>query len=83
MSRARSFPIARAWYALVPALAGFNLGVERGPLAIVAVFVPLAYLGRNTALYRRGALGFGSTAVATLAGLWLVERSLDLRLLYF
>ena len=38
--------------ALVLSLLGFNLGVEIGQLAIVALFLPVAYLMRNTALYR-------------------------------
>jgi hypothetical protein len=36
---------------LAPALAGFNLGVEAGQLAIVAVFLPLAFLVRSTNIY--------------------------------
>jgi hypothetical protein len=66
--------------ALVPALAGFNLGVEAGQLAIVGVFVPLAFAARETRFYRRGALGLGSAAVAAIALLWLAERSLNLSL---
>lgn len=67
--------------ALLPALAGFNLGVEAGQLVIVALFLPTAYLLRNTELYRRGALGLGSAAVTGIALVWFVERSLDLTLM--
>ncbi len=67
--------------ALALALVGFNLGVETGQLAIVAVFLPLAFVLRETWFYRRAALGLGSLAVAALALAWLLERSLDIQLL--
>lgn len=65
---------------LFPALVGFNLGVETGQLGIVALFVPAAYLLRETLFYRRAALGMGSATVAGVALIWLVERSLNLSL---
>ncbi|WP_229506313.1 HupE/UreJ family protein [Massilia sp. BJB1822] len=61
-------------------LAGFNLGVELGQLAIVAIFLPLAYALRATWFYRRPVLQGGSAAIALLAGIWLLERALDLKL---
>lgn len=67
--------------ALLWALAGFNLGVECGQLAIVLLFVPLAFAGKHTWIYRRGALQFGSLAVAAVAGVWLFERGLAVDLL--
>ncbi len=60
--------------ALVLALVGFNLGVELGQLAIVAVFLPLAFLLRRTRFYQVGVLKAGSLVVALLAGWWLVQR---------
>ena len=63
--------------ALLPALAGFNLGVEAGQLAIVALFVPLAFALRRTVFYRRFALAGGSLAIAAVALVWFVERALD------
>jgi len=60
------------------ALVGFNLGVEAGQIAIVAAFLPLAYLVRRTWLYRRVVLVGGSGAIATVATLWFVERAFDL-----
>ncbi|HEX4895339.1 MAG TPA: HupE/UreJ family protein [Solimonas sp.] len=57
------------------ALLGFNLGVELGQLAVVAVFVPLAFMLRNTRAYRLGALGLGSLLIAVLAAGWLLERA--------
>jgi hypothetical protein len=61
-------------------LLGFNLGVEAGQLAVVAVFVPLAFLLRDTAFYRRGILQGGSVIVALVALVWFAERALDLQL---
>jgi hypothetical protein len=67
--------------ALALALFGFNLGVELGQLAIVAAFLPFAFafLLRRTSSYRRWLMPAGSLAVAGIAMLWLVERSLDVR----
>jgi hypothetical protein len=56
------------------ALLGFNVGVELGQLAIVGLFVPVAFWLRATALYRRGTLMGGSTAIALLAALWSFQR---------
>ncbi|RYE96019.1 MAG: HupE/UreJ family protein, partial [Oxalobacteraceae bacterium] len=67
--------------ALLLSLVGFNVGVELGQLAIVLLFLPLAYLARNTLLYRRGVLGLGSCLIVLVALAWLVERSMDVKLL--
>lgn len=69
--------------ALVLALLGFNLGVEAGQLAIVAVFLALAYPARRSAFYRRVVLTGGSLLVAALAGVWLAERLLNAKWLPF
>jgi hypothetical protein len=61
-------------------LAGFNIGVEVGQLAIVAAFLPLAFALRSTWAYRRVVLAGGSTAIVAIAGAWLVERAFDLSL---
>jgi len=66
--------------ALLLSLVGFNVGVELGQLAIVAVFLPLAYRLRNGLFYQRVVMVGGSVAIAVLAGIWLLERALDLRL---
>ncbi len=66
--------------ALALALLGFNLGVEVGQLAIVAAFLPLAYLLRRGVFYRWAVLTGGSLLIAFLAALWLVERAFDLKL---
>jgi hypothetical protein len=66
---------------LLLALVGFNLGVEIGQLAIVAVFLPLAFALRRTQLYRRGVLVAGSMVIALLAAAWFVERAFEVQLL--
>jgi HupE / UreJ protein len=66
---------------LLPALLGFNLGVELGQLALVALFVPVAFLLRRSAGYRRLGLQAGSLVIASLAAVWLVERAFNLSLL--
>lgn len=66
---------------LLETLFGFNLGVEIGQLAIVVVFVPLAFGARNSVTYRRVGLVGGSVAIALLATVWLVERAFDLKLI--
>jgi hypothetical protein len=61
--------------ALASALGGFNVGVELGQLAIVCVFLPLAWLLRNTMFYRWGVVVCGSTAIAVIGFLWALERT--------
>jgi hypothetical protein len=67
--------------ALAVALVGFNLGVEAGQIVIVGAFLPLAYFLRRTWLYRGIVLLGGSSAIALVAGLWFVERALDVKFL--
>jgi hypothetical protein len=67
--------------ALILALVGFNLGVETGQMAIVAAFLPCAFLLRRTSLYRRVILYGGSILIAILASVWFAERAFDLKLL--
>ena len=64
--------------ALAVSLVSFNLGVEAGQLAIVAAFLPLAYLTRRSWLYPRLVVGAGSLGIAAVASVWLIERSLDI-----
>ncbi|MDP4301862.1 HupE/UreJ family protein [Leptothrix discophora] len=67
--------------ALALALVGFNIGVELGQIALVALFLPLAFRIRDTTFYRRGVLVGGSLLTLALALVWLVERVFDLRLI--
>ena len=66
---------------LAASLLGFNLGVELGQLALVALFLPLAWWTRRTGFYQRGVLIGGSAAVALIALVWAVERVFDVTLL--
>ena len=65
---------------LLLSLLGFNVGVELGQLAIVAVFLPLAFALRKTWFYRQ-LLTTGSALIVLIAALWLVERAFDLKIL--
>ena len=69
--------------ALVLALVGFNLGVEGGQLAIVAVFLPVAFALRRSWFYRRAVLLGGSLLIALIAAAWFAERALDMQLMPF
>ena len=56
------------------ALLAFNAGVELGQLAIVGVFVPLAFALRVRPWYQTRVLRYGSLGIALLAAVWLGER---------
>ncbi len=66
---------------LALSLFGFNLGVEIGQLAIVIVFVPIAFRLRRTSFYRIGVVRGGSFLVALIATAWFIERAWDVKLL--
>jgi hypothetical protein len=56
-------------------LAGFNVGVEAGQLAIVAILLPLVYRLRSAPFYQRRFVPAASLAAAMLALGWLLERT--------
>ena len=60
--------------ALVAALGGFNVGVELGQLAIVGVFLPIAWLLRHTRFYRWVIVAGGSAAIVVLGLFWTLDR---------
>jgi len=64
-------------------LFSFNLGVETGQLAIVAVFLPVAFLLRRTWFYEWSLLRLGSALIVAVAAIWLAERVGDFKLLPF
>jgi hypothetical protein len=66
---------------LALSLFGFNVGVELGQLAIVGLFLPAAFWLRGTWTYRRVVLAGGSALIAVIAGIWLVERALNIAIL--
>ena len=66
---------------LAVSLLGFNVGVELGQIAIVAAFMPAAFLIRGTQFYRWAVLRVGSVLVATIACVWIVERLFNAELI--
>ena len=60
--------------ALLPLLAGFNVGVELAQLAIVAAVLPLIYLARGRRWYAGGVLPLGSCALGAAGLVWMVQR---------
>jgi hypothetical protein len=67
--------------ALALSLLGFNAGVEVGQIAIVAGFLPAAFLLRNTRFYLHGVFVLGSWLTMLVAFIWLLERAFDLKLM--
>lgn len=55
-------------------IVSFNLGVELGQLAILAVIIPLLFLVRKQSWYRSYGVNIGSFAIAVVAVGWCVER---------
>lgn len=56
-------------------LVAFNLGVEAGQLAVVLAIMPVAYLLRSTRFYQGALMPWGSTGIAGLALVWLIQRA--------
>jgi hypothetical protein len=59
-------------------LIGFNLGVEAGQLALVALTLPLIVGLSRYRCYPRLVMKFGSACIALVALIWLTERSTGL-----
>ena len=68
---------------LAISLFGFNVGVELGQLAIVLVFLPIAFILRDTKFYRWGIFFFGSILIAIIAAIWFAERVGNFEILGF
>jgi len=68
---------------LVRALLAFNVGVEIGQLAIVAVALALAYAFRRTWAYERLGLVAGSFAIAIVSIGWFVQRAFQVSITFF
>jgi hypothetical protein len=66
--------IDAAGSALLPLLAGFNVGVELAQLGIVALVLPLIYSMRTTRWYANGVLPLGSCALGMAGVVWLFQR---------
>lgn len=56
------------------ALLGFNLGVELGQVAVVALVLPLLFLCGRQAWYPRIVMPLASMGIAGLAVYWLLQR---------
>lgn len=59
----------------VVGLAGFNIGVELGQIAIIIVLFPVLFMLRRMAFYPFAALKLGSVVIILIAGFWIVERT--------
>jgi hypothetical protein len=60
--------------ALVPALAGFNVGVELAQLSIVLVVFPWLLRARASAFYTSRFLPASSILIALAGAVWLMQR---------
>jgi hypothetical protein len=69
-----------AGWNLVLALVGFNLGVEVGQLALVLVFIPIAFALRETRFYRVAFMPAGAVLIGLLATYWLAVRAMGFTL---
>jgi hypothetical protein len=63
------------------ALASFNIGVEAGQIALALLLVPIVFILRHEAAYRRIVTPAASLSAALLAGMWLLNRLFGLDLL--
>lgn len=59
-------------------LFAFNVGVEMGQLAIVAVVLPLMYSLRNLKIYTQVGIPLSMSAIALVGVFWIFERSTSL-----
>lgn len=57
---------------------GFNVGVELGQVAIVAVLFPILFLLRKTRFYEPVILKGLSVVLALIAAWWFIQRAFDL-----
>ncbi|WP_432719570.1 HupE/UreJ family protein [Jeongeupia wiesaeckerbachi] len=63
---------------LAVALAGFNIGIECGQLALVLLVLPVLYLYRRERGFKSAALYGGSIAIGAFAIVWVWQRSAPL-----
>ena len=70
-------PLGAQGSALIPALAGFNVGVEIGQLIVVFAAFPILFILRRLPLYKPLVLQTGSLALIAVACFWFVERTFD------
>ena len=70
-------PLGAQGPSLIPALAGFNIGVEIGQMIVVLAAFPILFLIRKLPVYKPVVLQAGSVALIAIAGLWFFERTFD------
>lgn len=58
-------------------LLGFNVGVEIGQVAVIALLFPVLFLIRKRSWYTRAVLQVGSVLLIAIALFWFVERAFD------
>lgn len=63
---------------LLKIVIGFNVGVELGQIAIVAVTFPILFWLRKTKVYQPYVLRGASAVLVLIAGWWFVERAFGL-----
>ncbi len=68
---------------LLPSLFAFNLGVEIGQVALVALAVPLCYGLRRVEGLHAPILKWGSALSASVAAVWMAERLFEFKVLPF
>lgn len=61
-------------------LFGFNLGVELGQLAIIAVVFPVLYLLRNQRFYPSIVMKIGALLLGAMSLYWFIERAFDVNI---
>jgi hypothetical protein len=66
---------------LVVDLLGFNVGVEIGQIAVVAVLIPLLFLLSRRNFYARALVPVASALIVLLALGWFAERAFELEFL--
>ena len=66
---------------LLVSLFSFNLGVEIGQLAIVLLFLPVAFNLKNSWAYQKPVFVGGSCIISLIALIWFIERAFNLTLL--
>jgi hypothetical protein len=70
-------PLALDPTRVVVGIAAFNIGVELGQLAIVAVAFPFIWLLRTWRFYPAFAFRLGTAAIVFVASIWLLERTTE------
>ncbi len=61
-------------------LFGFNLGVELGQIAIIAVVFPILYLVRTQRFYSSFVLKTGGLLLGAISLYWFIERAFDINI---